>query len=46
MVFPLFTSAFVTSFPLDHLIMETTTSWLDVVPCTEDFMGADQILRW
>src|ERR1700730_16864659 len=29
---------------LDHLIMETTTAGLDVVPCTEDFMGADLTL--
>jgi len=29
---------------LDDLIMETTTAGLDVVPCTEDFMGADLTL--
>src|SRR5579871_6622104 len=29
---------------LDHLIMETTTAGLDVIPCTEDFMGADLTL--
>ena len=26
---------------LDDLIMDTTTAGLDVIPCTEDFMGAD-----
>ena len=30
--------------PLDHLITETTTAGLDVIPCTEDFMGADLTL--
>ena len=29
---------------LDHLIMGTTTAGLDVIPCTEDFMGADLTL--
>lgn len=29
---------------LDHLIMPTTTAGLDVIPCTEDFMGADLTL--
>lgn len=29
---------------LDHLIMETSTAGLDVIPCTEDFMGADLTL--
>lgn len=29
---------------LDHLITGTTTAGLDVVPCTEDFMGADLTL--
>jgi chromosome partitioning protein len=29
---------------LDHLIAETTTAGLDVIPCTEDFMGADLTL--
>jgi len=26
---------------LDHLIRETTTRGLDIIPCTEDFAGAD-----
>lgn len=29
---------------LDHLITRTTTAGLDIVPCTEDFMGADLTL--
>src|SRR5271155_4010530 len=29
---------------LDHLITGTTTAGLDIVPCTEDFMGADLTL--
>jgi len=29
---------------LDHLIMETSTAGLDIIPCTEDFMGADLTL--
>lgn len=29
---------------LDHLIMETGTAGLDIIPCTEDFMGADLTL--
>ena len=29
---------------LDHLIMPTNTAGLDVIPCTEDFMGADLTL--
>lgn len=29
---------------LDHLITRTTTGGLDIVPCTEDFMGADLTL--
>ena len=29
---------------LDHLIVETSTAGLDIIPCTEDFMGADLTL--